>query len=83
MSKVLVCYDIEKENRRAKVRRISKRKGQHHQLSVFLIEESPIKNLSQTLEAFIVEEVDRLLVARLKGEKIGLGKPYETFKWRF
>jgi len=83
MSKVLVCYDIQKENRRAKVRKISKQKGQHHQLSVFLLEESPVKNLLQTLEVFVDKKVDRLLIAKLKGEVINLGKPYETFNWRF
>ncbi|HIQ48342.1 MAG TPA: CRISPR-associated endonuclease Cas2 [Aquifex aeolicus] len=60
MSKVLVCYDIKKESRRAKVRKISKKSGQHHQLSVFLIKESPVKNILQALEVFVEQEVDSL-----------------------
>jgi len=55
-----VCYDIKKESRRAKVRKISKKSGQHHQLSVFLIRESPVKNILQALEVFVEQEVDSL-----------------------
>ncbi len=83
MSRILISYDIREEKRRAKVRKISKNRGEHHQLSVFLVREGTVKNIFDLLGVFIEEEVDRLLVAKLKGEEITLGGPYETFRWRF
>jgi len=82
MNKVLICYDIKEEKRRAKIRKLSKARGQHHQLSIFLIHEGSIRNISEALGAFVEQEVDRLLVAKLRGKELKLGKPYETYKWR-
>jgi len=81
MGKVVVCYDVKTEKRRSKVRKLAKARGEHHQRSVFLVYEGPIRNLSEALGAFIEEEVDRLLIAPLRGKAFYLGKPFERFRW--
>ena len=81
MGKFLVSYDISEEQRREKVRKISKSTGQHHQFSVFLIDAPSFQDIDEKLKEFIKEEVDRLVIAKIKGKIHYLGKPYESFKW--
>ena len=81
MKKFLVAYDISEEDRRRKVRKFSKSTGQHHQLSVFFVEVSSFQDLDLKLKEYIKEEVDRLVIAKVKGEIKYLGKPYESFGW--
>ena len=79
--KFVLCYDVGEEKRRGKIRRASKARGQHHQLSIFLIEADDISEILQAVEKLIKEEYDRLLIAEISGDILYLGKPYEEINW--
>ena len=77
----ILCYDVKEEKRRGKVRKVSKSYGQHHQLSVFLINANSLSEILQKVENLIEEEYDRLLIAEVRGEVLYVGKPYEEINW--
>ncbi len=77
----VLCYDIKEEKRRGKVRKISKSFGQHHQLSVFLINANSLSEILHEIDKLIEEEYDRLLIAEVHGDILYLGRPYEEINW--
>jgi len=73
----VVAYDLSDERRRSKVRTLSKASGEHHQLSVFLLQAESLEEVITKLGPLVEHETERLLVARVRGKVLKVGRAFE------
>lgn len=84
MALLLVCYDVPDDRRRTRLAKALSQLGTRLQLSVFLLEDRTLVEVTRLLGSFLDEEVDNLciqpLCATCSGKPVLLGRARQSHK---
>lgn len=71
MALLLVCYDVPDDRRRTRLAKALSQLGARLQLSVFLLQDRTVVEVTRLLGSFLDEEVDNLCIQPLCGTCAG------------
>ena len=84
MALLLVCYDVPDDRRRTRLAKALSQLGARLQLSVFLLQDRTVVEVTRLLGSFLDEEVDNLciqpLCATCSGKPVLLGRARQSHK---